>query len=190
MTQDRDKPGDQPVGQAATKDGSDPKVPLDEVELKALDEGMRNMFMMFEFHLWKAKRLALRQDKRYQARERLRQARENQDRPGRGKSTFVISVPTMTRILQHIKSLKTSSSHEVRRVMIKMYRYGLDFDETAPNVSRKTVHRYLGRAFKDLQIWTGALREPSLWTLKASYNLRRDARIARVNLENESFLIV
>ncbi len=166
MMQDHGKPGDQPVDQTDSRDGTVHQVPLDEAEHKALDAGMKNMLMMMEFQIWRAKRLALRQDKRYQARERLRQARENQDRPGRGASTLIISVPTMVMILKYIKSLQTRSSHEVRRIMIMMYRYGLDFRETEPKVDHKTVHRYLVRGFKDLQIWTGIQRAPSLWTLK------------------------
>ncbi len=184
------KPGVKHVDQTDSKDGTEPEVQIDEAELKAPDAGMTEMFLMIEFQIWRAKRLANRQDKRYQARERLRQARENQDRPGRGRSTFVISVPTMLTILKYIQGLHTRSSHEVRRIMIMMYRCGLDFRETEPKVDHKTINRYLVKAFKDLQIWIGARKAPNLWTLKTSYNLRRDARIARVDLKDERFMSV
>ncbi len=190
MIQINEKPEVQNAGQTGLQDDTEPEVPLDEVELKAPDAGMKEMFLMIEFQIWRAKRLAVRQDKRYQARERLRQARENEDRPGRGKSTFVISVPTMAKIVKHIKSLHTRSSREVCRILILMYKYGKDFSKTRPKVNRRTAKRYLLAAFRDLEISTGVRKEPSLWTLGTSHNLLRDAKIAGVDLEAEQFLIV
>ncbi len=190
MTQISDKPEIQHADQAGSPDGLKAEVQMDEAELKAPNAGMKEMFLMIEFYTWRARRLANRQNKKYQARERIRQARENRDRQGRGKYIFVISVPTIAKITKHIKSLHTRSSREVCRILILMYKYGKDFSKTGPKVDRRTASRYLLAAFKALGISTGVRNEPSLWTLGTSHNLLRDAKIAGVDLEAEQFLIV
>ena len=190
MTQISDRPENRHADQAGSPDGLKAEVLMDEAEAEELAAAMQESFLMIEFYTWRARRLANRQDKKYQARERIRQARENRDRQGRGKYIFVISVPTIAKIIKHIKSLYTRSSREVCRIMIMMYKYGRDFSKTEPKVDRKTVNRYLLTAFKALGISTGVRKEPSLWTLGTSHNLIRDAKIAGVNLETELFLIV
>ncbi len=133
MTQISEKSEAQHADQAGSHDGTEPEVLTLENEAKRLAAGFNELSLWAEFHVWRVRRMANRQDKKYQARERIRQARANRDRQGRGKYIFVISVPTIAKIIKHIKSLRTRSS----RVGIGFEKEGKFFNQAKRRIERE-----------------------------------------------------
>ena len=70
-----------------------------------------------------------------------------------------------------------------------MYFDGANFGETGPQVTRKTVNRQLKKAFRALNLLVGSWKQPSLWTIKTSYAMLKDAVDAEVDL-GDYFLVV
>jgi len=159
------------------------------LQLKKASDELRGAAMNLTYWAIGKMQIERKSDKKYQAMERIRQCRDNSNREGRGKSIFVMSRPTFAGIIRAVRNSAGYSKRETARILLEMYIHGRSFNQTKPKVSRRTAHRYLISAFRNLQTFTGYGMEPSLATLRASHNLMRDAKLLGRDLSTD-FLIV
>lgn len=120
---------------------------------------------------------------------RLIECWRNAGESGRGKYVFIVTKPTFEQIIQYIEDAGGYSAEEVMRVLYAMYYDGANFIETEPQVTRKTVARQLKNAFRGLNIFIGDWKQPSLWTIKISHKLLKDAEEIDFDL-SDWFLVV
>lgn len=108
---------------------------------------------------------------------------------GRGKFTFIITKDTFERIIQYIEDAGGYSSEEVVRVLYAMFYDGATFAEVDPQVTRKTVTRQLQSAFQALDLLRSNWKQPSLWTIKTSHEMLKDAEEAEVDLRRYFMMV-
>lgn len=166
---------------------------LPEDDLKASSNALRDNLHAVTRALRGFELVALEESRRtrWQRRKdrRIIECSRNARESGRGKFVFIITKPTFERIIQYIEESGGYFAQEVVRILIAMYYDGASFTETGQEVTRKTVTRQLRAAFRALDIFIGNRKQPSIWTVKISHKLLKDAEEAELDLKNW-FLVV
>lgn len=160
----------------------------------ALDLAQMSDALRQGFEMVRAQDL-LAQEKRRKAKlkmkkdRRIAEYRQNQDRIGRGKYSFIISRSTFEQIVECIRSSGAYKKIEIVRILRVMYHESKCFYETLPAVDRKTVQRQFRAAFRKLDLYVGDWKQPSLGVITSSGRLLKEAEEAEVDLA-EDFLVV